>query len=74
MKANKLKLKKRRSLLEQTHDLRILINKIFAMRGGWHVKDLPMDFSDGFLFLELFNILYDEKIDCKLEGCQNGPN
>ncbi len=37
------------------------------MRGGWHVKDLPMDFSDGFLFLELFNILYDEKIDCKLE-------
>ena len=44
------------------------------MRGGWHVKDLPMDFSDGFLFLELFNILYDEKVDCKLEGCQNGPN
>ena len=28
----------------------VLLNKIFAMRGGWHVKDLPMDFSDGFLF------------------------
>ena len=34
------------------------------MRGGWKVRNLASDFSDGFLFLELFNILYDEKIDC----------
>jgi hypothetical protein len=74
MKKKGTKLKKRRSIIEQTHDLRILVNKIFAMRGGWVVKDLPMDFSDGFLFQELFNILYDEKINCHLEGCQNGPN
>ena len=41
---------RRRSILEQTHDLRVLLNKIFAMRGGWKVKNLAMDFSDGFLF------------------------
>ena len=69
MKKKGTKLKKRRSIIEQTHDLRILVNKIFAMRGGWVVKDLSMDFSDGFLFQELFNILYDEKINCHLEGC-----
>ena len=60
------KIQKRRSLVEQTHDLRVLLNKIFSMRGGWKVRNLAADFSDGFLFQELFNILYDEKIDCKL--------
>lgn len=65
---------KRRSLIEQTHDLRVLLNRIFAMRGGWKVKNLPVDFSDGFLFQELFNILYDENIDCCLEGVKDGPN
>jgi hypothetical protein len=39
MKKKGTKLKKRRSIIEQTHDLRILVNKIFAMRGGWVVKD-----------------------------------
>ena len=65
---------RRRSILEQTHDLRILLNKIFAMRGGWKVKNLAVDFSDGFLFQELFNILYDENINCCLEGVTDGPN
>ena len=65
---------RRRSILEQTHDLRVLLNKIFAMRGGWKVKNLAMDFSDGFLFQELFNILYDEKLDCCLEGVKTEPN
>merc|ERR1712054_274663 len=65
---------RRRSILEQTHDLRVLLNKIFAMRGGWKVKNLAMDFSDGFLFQELFNILYDENINCCLEGVGDGPN
>tara|TARA_B110000285_G_C15055706_1_gene579444 strand:- start:343 stop:717 length:375 start_codon:yes stop_codon:yes gene_type:complete len=67
-------LNKRRSIVEQTHDLRSLLNKIFAMRGGWRVKNLAQDFSDGFLFQELFNILYDEKIDCCLAGNKDGPN
>ena len=67
-------LNKKRSIVEQTHDLRVLINKIFAMRGGYHIKNLPQDFSDGFLFVELFNILYDENIDCCLEGVKDGPN
>ena len=68
------KLIKRRSIVEQTHDLRILLNKIFQLRGGWKVKNLAKDFSDGFLFQELFNILYDEKIDCCLEGVKDCPN
>jgi hypothetical protein len=67
-------IRKRRSLVEQTHDLRVLLNRIFAMRGGWKVKNLAQDFSCGFLFQELFNILYDEKINCCLEGCKEGPN
>ena len=65
---------KRRSLVEQTHDLRVLLNKIFALRGGWRVKNLAVDFSDGFLFQELFNILYDETVDCCLDGVADGPN
>lgn len=44
------------------------------MRGGWKVRNLAADFSDGFLFQELFNILYDEKIDCCLEGVKDAPN
>lgn len=69
-----IKLKQRRSIVEQTHDLRVLLNKIFALRGGWTVKHLAMDFSDGFLFQELFNILYDERVDCCLEGVMDTPN
>ena len=61
-----LQLKKRRSIVEQTHDLRILVNKIFQVRGGWKVNDLAADFCDGMLFQELFNILYDENIDACL--------
>ena len=68
------RLKKRRSIVEQTHDLRVLLNKIFELRGGWKVKKLAEDFSDGFLFQELFNILYDERIDCCLEGVRDEPN
>jgi hypothetical protein len=68
------KIRKRRSLVEQTHDLRVLLNRIFGMRGGWKVTHLAMDFSDGFLFQELFNILYDEKLDCCLEGVKSAPN
>ena len=46
--------------------MRVLINRIFAMRGGWKVNNLAQDFADGVLFQELFNILYDERIDCCL--------
>jgi hypothetical protein len=70
----KHRIKKRRSIVEQTHDLRSLLNKIFALRGGWKVRKLAEDFSDGFLFQELFNILYDERIDCCLEGVRDEPN
>lgn len=69
-----ISLKQRRSIKEQTHDLRILLNKIFSIRGGWVVKNIARDFSDGFLFQELFNILYDERVDCCLEGVMDNPN
>jgi len=74
MGAANLKIVQRRSIVEQTHDLRCLLNRIFALRGGWKVKNIAMDFSCGFLFQELFNILYDERIDCCLEGCKDAPN
>ena len=34
------KVRRRRSIVEQTHDLRILLNRIFSMRGGWVVKNI----------------------------------
>ena len=38
------------------------------------MTNLAKDFSDGFLYQELFNILYDETINCCLEGVKDGPN
>ncbi len=61
-------------------DIKKFINKIFAQRGYPEVKNFPKEFADAskYLFIailttmflvkfqELFNILYDERIDCKL--------
>ncbi len=43
------------------------MNKIFHKKGLPEVKNFAKEFSDGILFEQLFNILYDEKIDCKLK-------
>ncbi len=66
----------------ENKDLIKFINEIFAKRGVPPVKNICNDFSDGsktlqpsmtflillslVLFEKLFNILYDEKVDCKL--------
>ena len=50
--------------------MRVLLNKIFGIRGGWKVNDVAADFADGVLYQELFNILFDENVDCCLESRQ----
>ena len=42
------------------------VNKIFAQRGYPPVKKPASEFSDGHLFVLLFNLMYDEKLDCRL--------
>lgn len=62
----------RRSIMEQAPDVRIIVNKIFQIRGGYYVDNLALDFSDGFLFQELFNILFDENVNCFLDKLEHG--
>ena len=47
-------------------DLRKFVNKIFAKRGQPPVKKFAPEFADGILFERLFNLMYDEKINCRL--------
>jgi hypothetical protein len=48
-------------------EIKKFVNKIFEQKGLPKVKNFPQEFSDGILFQSLFNILYDENINCKLE-------
>lgn len=58
-------------------DIKRFVNEILGKKGVPAVKNFPKEFSDGsktfkslifiVLFQTLFNILYDEKVDCKLE-------
>lgn len=50
----------------QDTEVKRLVNKIFKHEGETLVKNWASEFSDGFLFQKLFNILYEERIDCKL--------
>lgn len=52
--------------MENNEELLRFVNKIFAKRGVPPVKNFAKDFADGILFEKLFNILYDERVDCKL--------
>ena len=47
-------------------ELRKFVNKIFAKKGYPPVRKFAPEFADGILFQLLFNLMYDEKIDCKL--------
>jgi hypothetical protein len=42
------------------------VNKIFKKKGCPPVRNFAKEFADGILFMQLFNIMYDEKIDCRL--------
>ena len=48
-------------------DLKKLVNAIFAKKGVPKVTDFGKEFSDGILFEKLFNILYDESVNCGLK-------
>ena len=47
-------------------ELRKFVNQIFKKKGFPPVRNFAKEFADGILFERLFNIMYDEKIDCKL--------
>ena len=47
-------------------DLLKLVNQILAKRGIAPAKDLAKDFADGILYEKLFNVLYDERVNCHL--------
>ena len=48
-------------------ELKGFVNKIFRTNGYPAVKKFAKEFADGILFQLLFNLMYDEKIDCKLK-------
>ena len=47
--------------------LRLFVNRILQKNGHPPVRDFAGEFSDGIKFQLLFNLMYDEKIDCKLK-------
>ena len=47
-------------------ELKKVVNKIFAKAGLPKINKFGADFADGILFERLFNIVYDEKINCNL--------
>lgn len=48
-------------------DLRKFVNQIFRKKAFPPVKNFSREFADGILFVRLFNIMYDEKLDLKLQ-------
>ena len=48
-------------------ELRKFVNKIFQKRGYSAVKSFAKEFADGVQFQLLFNLVYDEQIDCKIK-------
>lgn len=48
-------------------ELRKFVNKIFAKKGLPPVKKFASEFADGILFQQLFNLMYDEHINCNLK-------
>ena len=51
-----------------TQELKKFVNKIFQKKGYPPVKSFAKEFADGILFQLLFNLVYDEKIDCKIKA------
>jgi len=47
--------------------LKAFVNKILAKKGYPPVTKFANEFSDGIMFQNLFNCLFDEKIDCKIK-------
>ena len=49
-------------------ELKKTVNRIFEKGGHAPVKKFGAEFADGIRFQLLFNLIYDEKIDCKLRS------
>ena len=47
-------------------EVKQLVNKIFQMKGLPKVTNFAQEFSDGELFQTMFNILYEENINCRI--------
>ena len=54
-------------------ELKKFVNKIFTKKGYPKVQNFAAEFSDGILFERLFNLVYDEKVNCKLVSPTNDP-
>lgn len=50
--------------------LKKFVNKMLGKRGLGPVNKFASDFADGILFQHVFNILFDEQIDCKLRSSE----
>ena len=47
-------------------ELRQFVNKILVQGNIPPVTHFAKEFSDGIMFQHVFNLMFDEKIDCKL--------
>ena len=47
-------------------ELKGFVNKLFIKKGLPPIKNFGREFADGIAFQAVFNILFDEKFDCKL--------
>ena len=54
------------SKAQKNKRLLAIVNKIFTTNGYPPVKNLSQDFADARLFVVLFNLLFDEKLDLGL--------
>ena len=52
-------------------ELKKFVNKILAKRNYPPVRQFASEFADGIVFEQVFNILFDEKISCKLVPSPN---
>jgi hypothetical protein len=47
-------------------ELKSFVNKILAKKGFPPVQNFASEFADGIIFQRVFNIMFDENIDCRL--------
>lgn len=51
---------------EKNKQIMTIVNQIFKANQIEQISNLSQEFSDGHLFLKLFNILFDETVELKL--------
>jgi hypothetical protein len=48
-------------------ELKKFVNKILEKKGHAPIKEFAREFSDGIMYQNVFNALFDEQIDCHLK-------